>query len=44
MVLLGNKVDLKDEREVSQEKVRAKLEETTLPYFEVSAKTGLNIK
>lgn len=44
IVLLGNKEDLKEEREVTQEQVRQKIEETSLPYFEVSAKTGINIK
>jgi GTPase SAR1 family protein len=43
-VLLGNKADLKDAREVTAEQIRKKIEETSLPYFEVSAKSGENIK
>ena len=42
--MLGNKADLGDGREVSPEAVRSKIEETGLPYFEISAKTGHNIK
>lgn len=40
LVLLGNKADLKDAREVSPERIRLKIEESNLPYFEVSAKNG----
>ena len=40
MVLVGNKIDLKEEREVSEEQGRKRAEELGLLYFEVSAKTG----
>jgi GTPase SAR1 family protein len=43
-VILGNKCDLRADREVSNEDIRSKIEETSFPYFEVSAKTGENIK
>jgi GTPase SAR1 family protein len=44
VILLGNKCDLREEREVDPEQIRTKIEETSLPYFEVSAKTSENIK
>ena len=44
VVVLGNKADLQDERDVEAEAIRAKIEESQLPYFEVSAKNGMNIK
>jgi hypothetical protein len=44
VILLGNKSDLKQSREVDSDAVRNKIEETSLPYFQVSAKTGDNIK
>jgi hypothetical protein len=43
-VILGNKSDLSDEREVDAELIRVKVDDCSLPYFEVSAKTGVNIK
>ena len=44
VILLGNKADLTEDREVESEAIRSKIEETSLPYFEVSAKTGTSIK
>ena len=44
IILLGNKSDLVRDREVSSEAIRTKVEETSFPYFEVSAKSGVNIK
>lgn len=43
-MILGNKCDLSEEREVEADIIRAKVEDCSLPYFEVSAKTGVNIK
>lgn len=43
-VILGNKCDLEGEREVDAETIKAKVDDCSLPYFEVSAKTGVNVK
>lgn len=40
MVLLGNKSDLKEERQVTDEAAKDKAGEYKIQYFEVSAKTG----
>ncbi len=42
--LIGNKIDLKDERKISKEAHVAHLvEELNTPYFETSALTGENV-
>ncbi len=43
-VLVGNKIDLKDDRAVPLEEARKKSEELKLDHFEVSAKSGENVK
>jgi Ras-related protein Rab-7A len=43
-LLLGNKADLADERAVSNEAARQFGEEHGFTFFEVSAKTGLNMR
>ncbi|XP_069897754.1 ras-related protein Rab-7b [Dipodomys merriami] len=42
MVVLGNKIDLAD-RKVSQEVARGWCRENDMPYFEVSAKSDINV-
>ena len=42
--LIGNKNDLADKRQVSEEEAKGYADENNLPYIEVSAKTGNNIK
>ena len=42
-VLVGNKADMDDERVVTTEQGQQLAEECGLPFFETSAKTGLNI-
>jgi small GTP-binding protein len=44
MILVGNKIDLVEEREVSSEEGRELAEELSLSYIETSAKTGENIE
>lgn len=44
MILVGNKIDLVEEREVSTEEGRELAEELSLSYIETSAKTGENIE
>ena len=45
IVLVGNKIDLEDKREVSYEKGKKFMEENELLFFkEASAKSGLNVK
>ncbi|MBD3253710.1 MAG: GTP-binding protein [Candidatus Lokiarchaeota archaeon] len=44
MILVGNKIDLVDEREVSPEEGKKLAEELNLSYIETSAKTGENIE
>ena len=43
MVLVGNKCDLEQKREVTQEKGKMMAENYGAAFFEVSAKTGVNI-
>jgi Ras-related protein Rab-5C len=43
LVLVGNKADTTD-RKVTEEEVKAMVEEKGLLYFETSAKTGQNVK
>ncbi|KAJ6252541.1 ras and ef-hand domain-containing protein [Anaeramoeba flamelloides] len=42
-VLLGNKVDLEDERVVTKEQGENLAKQNNCPYFEVSAKSGVNV-
>jgi GTPase KRas protein len=44
MVLLGNKIDLADQREVSENEGRQLAQEWGCPYFETSAKTRVNVE
>lgn len=43
-VLVGTKIDLEGEREVSEEEGRKEAKRHGLPFFEVSAKSGHNIE
>lgn len=43
-LLVGNKIDLKDERQVTEEQARAKAAEWNVPYIETSAKTRENVQ
>ena len=43
MILVGNKVDLEDQRKVTRDEIKNFAEEHNLPYIESSAKTGTNI-
>ncbi|TFG24101.1 MAG: GTP-binding protein [Promethearchaeota archaeon] len=43
-VLIGNKVDLKDDRKIVQPHADHLSEELNAEYFETSAKTGINVK
>lgn len=42
-LLVGNKADLEDKRQVSTEEAKAKAEEWSVPYVETSAKTKANV-
>ncbi len=42
-VMVGNKLDLEDNREVPTELAQNKADEWGIPYFEASAKTNINI-
>ena len=42
--LVGNKVDLNDNRVISKEEVNNFAEQHNLPYIETSAKDGINIE
>ncbi|MHA1271235.1 MAG: Rab family GTPase [Candidatus Helarchaeota archaeon] len=42
-LLIANKIDLEDERVVSEEEIKKKAEELNIPYIETSAKTGENV-
>jgi small GTP-binding protein len=44
LVLIGNKCDLKDDREVSEEEGLETAEKYKTTYFETSAKEGINIE
>ncbi|RWS25886.1 hypothetical protein B4U80_02173 [Leptotrombidium deliense] len=41
IILIGNKIDLKAERFVSKDKAEMYAKELRVPYFEISAKTGV---
>jgi Ras-related protein Rab-6A len=43
-LLVGNKIDLKEQREVSEEEGKSKAKELGVIYYEVSAKTGDNLE
>lgn len=43
-VVLGNKCDLDDERQVSEKKARKWAEDRNIAYFETSAKEGTNVE
>lgn len=42
-LLVGNKADLEDKRQVSTEEAKGKAEEWSVPYVETSAKTKANV-
>lgn len=42
-VLVGNKIDLVDQRKIPEEEGRKKAQEFNMAYFETSAKLGKNI-
>ena len=42
-ILVGNKVDLEENRKVGKEKIKKYIEKKEMKYFEVSAKEGINI-
>jgi small GTP-binding protein len=44
MVLLGNKIDLADQREVTESEAQQLAREWGCPYFETSAKSRINIE
>jgi Ras-related protein Rab-1A len=44
MILVGNKIDLVDDREVTPEEGKELAEKLNLSYIETSAKTGENIE
>ena len=44
MVLVGNKTDLSEKRQVSTEEGEAKAKELGVMFIETSAKGGVNIK
>jgi len=44
IVIVGNKIDLEDKRQVSREEGRTFAEAFGAPFFEASAKTGDNVK
>ena len=43
-LLIGNKIDLSGQREVSEEEGKIKAKELGVIYYEVSAKTGVNLE
>eukprot|EP01103_Thecamoeba_quadrilineata_P016504 TRINITY_DN5539_c0_g1_i1.p1 TRINITY_DN5539_c0_g1~~TRINITY_DN5539_c0_g1_i1.p1 ORF type:complete len:226 (+),score=40.36 TRINITY_DN5539_c0_g1_i1:47-679(+) len=43
-ILIGNKVDMEDERVVQTEKGKEIAEKHNIPFFEVSAKTNINVE
>ncbi|HUY01081.1 MAG TPA: Rab family GTPase [Candidatus Deferrimicrobium sp.] len=42
-ILLGNKLDLIEQRKVEREEVQTFIQKYNIPYFETSAKTGENV-
>ncbi|KAJ5077383.1 ras family-domain-containing protein [Anaeramoeba ignava] len=43
MILIGNKCDLEEKREISKEKGKELADELNIPFYEVSAKNNINI-
>ena len=43
IIIVGNKIDLKDSREVNTEEAEKYCKDKKYEYFEVSAKNGTNI-
>ena len=43
MILIGNKIDLENERKISKEQGREFAEKNAMDFFEVSTKTGENV-
>ena len=44
IMIVGNKIDLENEREVDASTIEAKVKDIGCKYMEVSAKTGQNVK
>lgn len=44
IVLVGNKIDVEDKRQVSEAEGNKLASELGVPFFETSAKTGTNVK
>ena len=44
IILVGNKIDLAEKREVSTEEANSLADELGVVFIEVSAKTGVNVK
>lgn len=44
IVLVGNKSDLERSRVITESRARSVAEKYNLPYIEISAATGLNVK
>lgn len=44
IVLIGNKADLSDQREVNERQARDLADKYSIPYFETSAATGQNVE
>ncbi|EDO45136.1 predicted protein [Nematostella vectensis] len=44
MVIVGNKMDLEEERETNREEVMEYCNSVLIPFIETSAKTGLNVR
>jgi Ras-related protein Rab-1A len=43
LIIIGNKCDLKEDREVKTEEIKNKAEELNVEWFEVSAKENINL-
>ena len=43
VILIGNKSDLEDERQVKKEEGERRAKEYNIPFYETSCKTGINI-
>ena len=44
IVLVGNKIDVEDKRQVTEEEGNKLASELGVPFFETSAKVGTNVK
>ncbi|EPZ34905.1 ras-domain-containing protein [Rozella allomycis CSF55] len=44
IILIGNKIDIEDKRQVTTDEGQAKANELGLMYFETSAKSGVNVE